>query len=389
MKKRFVLTGVLSLFLACLIAASSYLAFAVWENKNANRNNLIAIGNAKILMDKDNDEDSRYFNAALRPSAFSPKNYEEALRLAQEDKANGGETIADSQITLSRNTSRRAKYTLTLSDAAYTNAEVARSAVKITCYKQTVGGWVETVWNNTSFSAAPSITGHLGKESVTFHLFMSVDNAFVAGNEFKFDVEASGCMIANWVAPSKSGSEIKGISVTTAGYEWVKYTYEFATPSKAPREGTTLLSVTSPGIIDAFALRTYAGAPDGNLILGKWFLLNMYIEEYICDSNSTDDSLKFHVMGSSDIGYADLNHNYEIHCFDSDGIEIEDISPQNLKGKWITTAVKIDKTPTETSKGLSFSFFIRRTGKIYYESFAYVTDRDMQKMYTMKPSVSA
>ena len=187
MKTKKITLTALILALALCLAAGAFAVYAAWTSGTKNAQNTLSVGTAEISLDKEGGE-NKYFSAvfdAPRESAFTPADYSEAVAAAEEDN---GATIAQAQITLTRTEDMAAHYTLALDDSAYNNNRQMRGNVFLTCYEVKDGAGTVTAWAHTRFSEAQPLAGSLSAGSVTYHLFLTAEGGFTAGQDFTFDL---------------------------------------------------------------------------------------------------------------------------------------------------------------------------------------------------------
>lgn len=130
-----------------------------------------------------------------------------------------------------------------------------------------------------------------------------------------------------------------------------------------------------------FDNRMFIKVPNGQSVRGKWLLIEAYFTEY-----SKSEFAMEGMYGGNNYGsfsgfnaYSDFSAEY-LRLFDAQGKVITDLSSDNIVGKWMTVATKIDKTYSDDGVSFtshSFSFFNSATGSCYIDGAKFVDEQFM------------
>ena len=140
------------------------------------------------------------------------------------------------------------------------------------------------------------------------------------------------------------------------------------------REGTYLFTLEEgQNTYCAYELCMRAPEPSGNGIDGKWLLVNIYIAEH--------GGTSLVAKGMDSASGADYDFD-RVVVFDENGTQITDLTMSALTGRWITVAMRISGTSGQSAYFTLFESPWPSVGcKIYFESYAFITDSVFAEQY--------
>lgn len=175
-----VATAAVALTLGVTTAAGVY---AYYVQKVLNRENTIYIGNATMTLSGNEPSKAFFENKNITPYsgegvAFTPADYSEAVAACEDGD------VVTATVNVSREIDQEVYYGLSLD---YSGAEIA-DYTYITCYTVTDGVGTPTAWAHTKLSELEPLEDTMAVGSVSYQLFISVENAAMAGKKLSFDV---------------------------------------------------------------------------------------------------------------------------------------------------------------------------------------------------------
>ena len=175
-----VATAAVALTLGVTTAAGVY---AYYVQKVLNRENTIYIGNATMTLSGNEPSKAFFENKNITPYsgegvAFTPADYSEAVAACEDGD------VVTATVNVSREIDQEVYYGLSLD---YSGAEIA-DYTYITCYTVTDGVGTPTAWAHTKLSELEPLEDTMAVGSVSYQMFISVENAAMAGKTLSFDV---------------------------------------------------------------------------------------------------------------------------------------------------------------------------------------------------------
>lgn len=179
-----VATAAVALTLGVTTAAGVY---AYYVQKVLNRENTISIGNATMTLSGNESSKAFFENKNITPYsgegvAFTPADYNEAVAACEDGD------VVTATVNVSREIDQEVYYGLSLDYSGYASSAEIADYTYITCYTVTDGVGTPTAWAHTKLSELEPLEDTMAVGSVSYQLFISVENAAMAGKKLSFDV---------------------------------------------------------------------------------------------------------------------------------------------------------------------------------------------------------
>lgn len=167
----------------CATLSAGIGLYAAYMNKQLDQNNQISVGNVNMQLSGYGSQDIVFdTQTQIYGGQFLPEDYSQALLAAE----NG--TVADTKIVISRTESNAVFYGLSLDIGDYQEMQAVQDYVYVTCYALDGNTGSVTGWYHTKLSELGYLEGMLGNSSVTYHMFVSCENAAMYDSNITFDI---------------------------------------------------------------------------------------------------------------------------------------------------------------------------------------------------------